>query len=127
VKRFKREIAHTSLLSYLVPADEPISDPLLSQARLFFYAGIQTRKPYCCSCKRSFLGEARPGAFLFGVPVDATAASVSAFCQACFSSLSDSDLEREALRVHRLVLPNARFEHDRPADPRSSRRSHNTG
>ena len=59
VKRFKREIAHTSLLSYLVPADEPISclSPLLRETggaqRQWDEASFELDRDYDPSLKTS--------------------------------------------------------------------------
>ena len=112
ISRFKRDLSDGALLSYLIePDDARLADaPLLRAAIWHWRSNVARRRPFCCACKRSFVDEVQPGAFLLGVPVGrSSAASVSAFCIECWSDMDDDALRREAARVHGLVLANARF------------------
>jgi hypothetical protein len=113
VARFKREVAHGDLLSYLIDASEPLDHaPLLKAAARYWFDGIMSRKPYCIACKSAdFADGAEVGAFLFATPtVRPSSASVSAICAACWRDLPDDAIERAALAVHRRIVPRGRFE-----------------
>ena len=112
LRSFKREAHKASLLTYMVAADADLDGhPLLSRALSYWRGNIQHRRPFCPACKASFADDAFPGAFLLSVPPLApTTASVTAFCTECWHDLSISDIEREATRVLRMVVPGGKFE-----------------
>ena len=111
IARFRREVSHASLLTYMVPADAPLDGhPLLCGALSYWRSNIQQRRPFCPACKASFADDADAAAFLFATPAVApTSASVSAFCSECWNDLPPQVIEREAARVLRQVIPGGRF------------------
>jgi hypothetical protein len=82
----------------------------LRNALSFWHAQIQQRRPFCPACKSNYAADARPGAFLFATTAVAPrSASVTCFCEQCWSDLTPDDIEREAARVLRQVIPGGRF------------------
>ena len=69
------------------------------------------RKLTCVSCKLLFAdADARAGGFLFAMPVTVDdLVSTSVFCERCWRELPPDDIEREATRVLRQLLPSGRF------------------
>ena len=113
---FRREAAGGYLDVCLTPADDVSLTPLLRNAVQFWLANVAVRKPTCISCKRKFSTDLRPGAFVLTVPERApTSCGTSALCAACWSGLSDAEVEKAALRVVRKVLRGAVFD---PVDTR---------
>ena len=108
---FKREAHRAHLVTHLIAADAPLDGhPLLSHALSYWRSNIQQRRPFCPACKASFADDTHPGAFLFAtIPVAPTSASVTAFCDECWRDLSPEQLEREAARVLRNLIPGGRF------------------
>lgn len=119
LRSFKREAHRAHLVTFLVAAaDEAALDhhPLLRRALEFWRGNIQRRKPICPGCRASFANDATAAAFLFATTAVApTNASVTAFCDECWH-LPPADIEREAVRVLRQLLPGGRFL-DRGASP----------
>jgi hypothetical protein len=111
IARFRRDASRASLLTYMVAADQPLdSHPLLRNALSYWRSNIQQRRPFCPACKANFADDARPGAFLFAtIAVAPTSASVSAFCDECWRDLPEAEIEREAARVLRHLIPGGRF------------------
>ena len=62
IARFRHEIARAHLDVFLVRADAPLDNqPLLRGARMNWFASVETRRPICIACKRSFTDdEVRP-------------------------------------------------------------------
>jgi hypothetical protein len=111
VADFKRDAAGGYLDVHLVPADAPISEPLLRDAVQFWRANVAVRKPTCIGCGARFAAVEQAGAYLFARPSRApTSCSTSALCAACWSRLSDDEVEAAALRVVRKVMPGAAFD-----------------
>jgi hypothetical protein len=96
----------------LIEANDGVSldrHPLLRRALEFWRGNIMQRRPFCPACKSNYADGALPGAFLFATTaVSPTNASVTAFCDRCWH-LPPGDLEREAVRVLRQLLPNGNF------------------
>ena len=109
---FKRDAHKAHLVTYMVDvSDEASLDrlPLLRRALEFWRGNIMQRKPICPGCKANYADDAHPGGFLFATTAVApTNASVTAFCDECWH-LPPADIEREAARVLRHVLPAGRF------------------
>jgi hypothetical protein len=110
---FKHDVAHAGLVTYLIGCDDRSieREPLLARAARWWRSSIKQRRPFCPACKASFAEGAQVGAFLFSTsPAAPTAASVTAFCQRCWNSLPDDEIERVAMKVLRKVLgPGERF------------------
>ena len=111
LRSFKREAHKAHLVTYLTAADASLDDhPLLLNALSYWRSNIRQRRPYCPACKGNVADGARPGAYLFAtIAVAPTSASVSAFCDQCWRDLSPDDIEREAARVLRHLIPGGRF------------------
>jgi hypothetical protein len=106
----RAEVAHASLLTWLVPADTPLADPLLRRAIKFWRGNIQARRPFCPACRANYADNAEVGAFLLAVPTSSpTAALVSAFCVDCVGEMPRDEVERHATRVLRHLIPDGRF------------------
>jgi hypothetical protein len=101
---------------HLLPADVPITIPLLKRAVEFWRASIPSRKPKCfAACGAEFSADARIGAYLCAVPSGApTTATISGLCTECWSRLTDDEVERAALKVVRRVMPTATFDPQQP-------------
>jgi hypothetical protein len=108
---FKREVHKAHLVTYLTAADAPLDGhPLLCRALSYWRGNIQQRRPYCPACRANFADDAHPGAFLFATTAVApTSASVTAFCTDCWHDLPPDEIEREAARVLRHLIPGGRF------------------
>jgi hypothetical protein len=110
---FKRDAHRGHLTTYMVEAsDDAALDrmPMLSRAVTFWRNGIKQRKPSCPSCRASFAEDAQAAAFLFAVPSLApTSASVTAICDRCWRGLPPDDIEREAAKVLRQLIPGGKF------------------
>jgi hypothetical protein len=83
---FKRASAGGHLDVHLLPADVPITIPLLKRAVEFWRASILSRKPKCiAACQAEFSADARIGAYLCAIPSGApTTATVSGLCADCW-------------------------------------------
>ncbi|QIG97526.1 hypothetical protein [Bradyrhizobium sp. 6(2017)] len=90
--------------------------PLLKNALANWRAGRGSRKLTCVSCKLLFAGDdARAGGYLFAMPLNIDGlVSTSVFCDRCWRELPPADIEREATRVLRQLLPGGRFLDARP-------------
>ena len=112
VARYRREVAGTHLVTYLVPADTELDHPILKSALSRWLAGVMMRRPTCIGCAASFAdSELPPGGFLFAIsPNVQGAVSVSAFCADCWRVLPDTELETTCTRALRQLLPSGRFE-----------------
>jgi hypothetical protein len=110
IGRFRRDAARM-IVTHLVEAHAPLGDhPLLERARDWWRSTIQRRRPFCISCGANFADNAVAGAFLFGVPSDASKlASVAVFCAQCFSELPPETIDAEAARVLQQVIPGGKF------------------
>jgi hypothetical protein len=116
VSKFRRELHHSDLLTFLVDAGQVPRDRRLQQAVAFWRSVIQQRRPYCPNCKANYADDAQPGAYLLTTPATGAASvSVTTFCDQCWRDLPISDIERIAARVLSAVIPNGRFE---PLEPR---------
>ena len=110
-----RIFRRSDLLRHMVAADDVALDnhPLLLNALDNWRAGRGSRKLTCLSCKLLFAdadAEAQPGGYLFAMPIAVDGlVSTSVFCDRCWRELTPDDLEREAARVLRQLLPNGRF------------------
>jgi hypothetical protein len=112
LRHFKREAHKAHLVTYMIAADDEVSldrHPLLRNALEYWRGNIQQRKPICPGCRASFANDATAAAFLFATTAVApTNASVTAFCNECWH-LPPADIEREAVRVLRQLLPQGKF------------------
>jgi hypothetical protein len=108
---FKKEASQGFVDVFLTPIEDvALAKPLHQRAVAFWRANIPTRRPACLSCKAQFAEDARVGSYLLMVPERApTSASVSGLCSSCWSSLTDAEVERAALKIVRSVLPGATF------------------
>jgi hypothetical protein len=113
---FKRASVGGHLDVHLLPADVPITIPLLKRAVEFWRAAIPTRKPKCfAACGAEFSADARIGAYLGAIPSGApSTATISGLCAECWSRLTDDEVERAALKVVRRVMPTATFDKEPP-------------
>lgn len=113
LRSFKREAHRAHLVTYMIAADDDVSlarHPLLRSALSFWRGNIRQRRPFCPACKANYADDALPGAFLFStIAVAPTNASVTAFCDQCWRDQPISDIEREATRVLRAIVPDGRF------------------
>jgi hypothetical protein len=64
VTEFKRAAAGGYLDAHMLPADAPISNPLLQRAVEYWRGNIQQRRPVCISCKARFADGAQAGSYL---------------------------------------------------------------
>jgi hypothetical protein len=111
--RFKREArsgsgnAQTFCFDVRMPLGEP--QALLRDAARFWRANMRNRR--CLGCRTRFSDEVKVGGYFMARPDAApTAVSVSGFCEGCWLSRPDEQLQRDALRILReLVGPEARF------------------
>jgi hypothetical protein len=108
---FKREASRTSLLTYLINANDDVSlnrHPLLRDALSFWRDNVMQRRPSCPGCKSNYADGALPGSFLFStITVAPKSASVTAFCDQCSRDLEI--VEREATRVLRSIIADGKF------------------
>ena len=108
-----RIFRRSDLLTHMVAADDAALEdhPLLMNALDNWRAGRGSRKLTCVSCKLLFADdEARAGGYLFAMPVNVDGlVSTSVFCDRCWRELQPDDIEREAARVLRQLLPGGRF------------------
>ena len=112
---FKRASAGGHLDVHLLPADVPITTPLLKRAVEFWRANIPTRRPKCFACRAEFSADAKVGAYLGAIPSGApTTATISALCADCWERLSDDAVKMAALRAIRRVMPTAQFDAEPP-------------
>ena len=107
---FSAEVAD-GLVTHLMPADEVLDQhPLLAQARRHWRANIETPKPFCFACRRVFANASGSRCAFVVVPEGAAnSCTVSALCTTCWRDLTDSEIERAALRVMRRLKPGFRF------------------
>jgi hypothetical protein len=68
VARMRHELSGSSLLTWLVPADAKLDEPLLRRAVKFWRGNIQTRHPFCPSCRANYADAAEVGMFLLATP-----------------------------------------------------------
>jgi hypothetical protein len=107
-----RMFRRSDLLTHCVAADTSLeTHPLLKNALENWRAGRGSRKLICVSCKQPFDDDgARAGGYLFAMPVNVDGlVSTSVFCDRCWRELPPDDIEREAARVLRQLLPHGRF------------------
>src|SRR4051794_17716927 len=110
MRRFRR----SDLLTHIVAADDSAAlggHKLLKDALASWQADLLSRKAICIGCKAPFADlDAKVGAYLFAMPVNVDGlVSTSAFCHRCWRELSPADVERQASRVLRQLLPGGRF------------------
>ena len=118
IAAFRRDAMRRDVETFLIDGtDSALLRPPFSQATMYWRANIAVRKPKCAAaCGTSFAADGvAVGGWLSAQPVGATAVSVSAFCNRCWSSLDDRELERAAMKVLLRIKPHARFA-DAPSD-----------
>jgi hypothetical protein len=111
--RVFRKRAGTFLQTTLVPSDAPLDHrPVLVDAVRFWQANRSARRPSCIGCKAKFAdASTEPAAFLFVTsPGTPGAASVSVFYAECWQTLPMCEVEANAQRVLRRLLPGGRLE-----------------
>ena len=107
-----RLFRRSDLLTHCVAADDAaLGDRLLKNALENWRAGRGSRKLTCIGRKLLFAADdARAGGYLFAMPVNVDGlVSTSVFCDRCWRELPPDDIEREAARVLRQLLPGGRF------------------
>jgi hypothetical protein len=108
-----RTFRRSDLLTHCVAADDVALEnhPLLKNALENWRAGRGSRKLTCIGCKLLFGDDdARAGGYLFAMPVNVDGlVSTSVFCDRCWHELSPADIEREATRVLRQLLPGGKW------------------
>jgi hypothetical protein len=111
VARMRQELSGASLMTWLVPADAKLAEPLLRRAVKFWRTCIPARRPFCPSCRANYADDAAEvGMFLLSTPATKpTAASVSAFCLSCSNTLSPDEIEHIAAVVLQRLIPGGRF------------------
>ena len=111
IAQFRRDAQRVEILTHLVDAADAVivKEQWLLSAVMRWRGDVAVRKPRCVSCKASFADCATVGGFLVCTPEGMSAISISAFCRVCWTGLSDTDLERAAMRVLKIIKPNARF------------------
>lgn len=112
IAEFRRSA--TYLETFLLPPDTNLHDhAVLRDAVLFWQSNRTVRKPMCIGgCKARFVdASTEPAAYLFATsPGTPGAASVSVFCAECWQTLPMCEIEANATRVFRRLLPGGRFE-----------------
>jgi hypothetical protein len=108
-----RTFRRAELLTHCIDAADAALEghKLLKDAAANFHLPHAMHRPFCISCKASFVADnAKVGSYLFAMPLNVDGlVATSGICTNCTDALSASQLDAICTRVLRKLVPHGDF------------------